>query len=94
MTWMTGKWSSYSFVLILLMCSGILFQILGVPITFGDLSGSDDDFISHVLMGLSVLSGNNEHAPLHSFLSLAVISSLSYFFLHEHILFHPPPTHV
>jgi hypothetical protein len=91
MTWTIGKFSSYPFVLILFMCLGILFQILGVPVTFGDLSGSDDDFISNVLMGLSVLSGNNDHAPLHSFLSLAVISSLSYFFLHEHIFLHPPP---
>jgi hypothetical protein len=73
-----------------LVCLGVLLQMLGAPIIFWDLHGSEDDFISTILMGLTVHSDAPFSLPLLSFLLTIHISTASYIFLHEHSLFRPP----
>jgi len=76
--------------LIVLLCMGVVLQVLGAPISFWDLDGSDDDFISSLLMGACILSGYLHISPFHSYPSIVPISAAGYSFLHEHFLFRPP----
>ena len=80
-----GRW-----LFIGLICLGVVLQMLGAPISFWDLNGSEDDFISALLMGVAVLSGEPHYSPLHSSLLIRLISAPRYSFLYEHVLFHPP----
>jgi hypothetical protein len=75
---------------IAILCIGVFLQILGAPVTFWDLNGSDDDFISSLLMGASVQTEAQHISPFHSFLSVVPISGPQYSFLQESFLFHPP----
>jgi hypothetical protein len=89
MTWSeelkTARWCFIG-----LICIGVVLQMLGTPITLWDLHGSDDHFISVLLMGFCVLSCSQHFSPLYSSLSVIHISAPRYSFLSEHILFHPP----
>ena len=78
-----------SFVIVFL-CIGVVLQMLGAPVSFWDLDGSDDDFISSLLMGACVLSGGPHISAFHSFLSSAPIVAPQYSLLQEKLLFHPP----
>ena len=73
-----------------LICVGIVLQMLGAPISFCDLDGSDDDFISSLLMGFCVLASNLYYSPAHLSLTIGPIADSSYSFLYEDILFRPP----
>jgi hypothetical protein len=76
--------------LIVIICVGVFLQILGAPVSFWAVDGSDDDFISSLLMGASVHTADQHIASFNSFLSLISISAPRYSFLHESFLFHPP----
>ena len=76
--------------LVVLVCIGVVLQMLGAPVSFLDLDGADDDFISSLLMGACVLTGDPHISPLHSFPSVVPSSAPRYSFLHEGFLFHPP----
>jgi hypothetical protein len=76
--------------LIAIICVGIFSQILGAPVSYWELDGSDDDFISSLLMGASVHTEDQHISSFNSFLSLISISAPRYLFLHESFLFHPP----
>jgi hypothetical protein len=76
--------------LIVLVCIGVVLQMLGAPISFWDLDGSDDDFISSLLMGACILTGDPHISRFHSFLTVVQTSAPRYSFLHEDFPFHPP----
>jgi|GEM_PF-1653579 hypothetical protein len=78
----------FRLLLITLICAGVFLQMLGAPISFWDLDGSEDDFVSSLLLGLAIPS-----EPAH--FSTALFSLLpphasapARYFLDEH--FHPP----
>jgi hypothetical protein len=73
-----------------LICLGVLLHMLGAPIIFWDLDGSEDDFISTLLMGLTVHSDTPYSLALRSCLLTLLLSTVSYMFLHEHSFFRPP----
>jgi len=76
--------------LIVIICLGVLFQMLGAPVSFWDLDGSDDDFISSLLMGTCVHAESQHISRFLSFLSVVRISAPRYSSLQESFLFHPP----
>jgi hypothetical protein len=74
--------------LITLLCAGVFLQMLGAPISFWDLDGSEDDFVSSLLLGLAISSAPPHFStPLFSLLPPQASVPARYF-LHEH--FHPP----
>ena len=77
--------------LIGLICVGIVLQMLGAPLSFCDLDGSDDDFTSSLLMGFCVLGINLYYSPAHLSLLIGPIADSSYSFLYEDILFQSSP---
>ena len=73
-----------------LLCLGVFLQMLGAPLSFWDLDGSDDDFVSSLLVGLAVPSTPPHDMSLHSYLSHRDRSAPAYRLLYENLLFHPP----
>jgi hypothetical protein len=90
MPWKVEKLAIAHWCFIGLLCLGVFLQMLGAPVTFWDLVGSDDDFISALLMGLAVLTREPHYLPLHSSFLVHLISAPPYSYLYEHVLFHPP----
>jgi len=82
--------ASYSAFLVLI-CLGVLFQMLGAPITIWNLDGSQDDFVSGLLMGIAFHSAEPYTPPLFSYLFTPIMSTADYNFLYERMFFHPPP---
>lgn len=68
----------------------VLLQVLVSPISFWTFEGSVDEFFSSFLMGFTVHFSVHHYLPLFSYLSAPLKSTVSYKFLHEHILFRPP----
>ena len=78
------------FFIILLLCLGVFLQILGAPISFCDLNGSEDDFTSALLMGLTVPTAE-QHLSLSSNIVFAYIIPASICrYRGRSELFHPP----
>jgi hypothetical protein len=77
-------------VLISLLCVGVFLQMLGAPVSFWDLDGSADDFVSSLLMGLTVPSAPPPYLPLLCHLVASHQSGAPPYPLYEHPLFHPP----
>lgn len=75
--------------LIVLLGIGVLLQILGAPVSFLDLNGSYDDFISSVLIGACIIE-DPHISLLRYFFSVSPTLGPPYSFLHEGFLFHPP----
>ena len=75
---------------IVLVCIGVLLQMLGAPVSFLDVDGADDEFISSLLRGACILTGDLHISPFHSLLSVVLTSAPRYSFLEEGFLFHPP----
>ena len=73
-----------------LLCLGVFLQMLGAPLNFWDLDGSDDDLVSSLLVGLAVPSAQPHDMPLHSYLLYCDRSAPTYRLLYENLLFHPP----
>ena len=73
-----------------LLCLGVFLQMLGSPLSFWDLNGSDDEFVSSLLVGLAVPSAQPHAMPLHSYLLHRDGSAPAYCLLYENVLFHPP----
>ena len=88
--WKIDKLAIAHWCFIGLLCLGVFLQMLGAPVSFWDLDGSEDDFISSLLMGVAVLSSDPHYSPVHSSLLIRLISAPRYSFLYEHVLFHPP----
>jgi hypothetical protein len=75
-------------LLIALLCAGVFLQMLGAPISFWDLDGSEDDLVSSLLLGLAIPSAPAHFStPLFSLLPPHASVPARYF-LDEH--FHPP----
>ena len=74
--------ASYA-IFIGLVCLGVFLQMLGAPVSFWSLEGSQDDFVSTLLMDLTVPSIASSYAP-------PLLSTVFYNFLHEHTPFRPP----
>lgn len=75
---------------IILVCLGVVLQVLGAPVSFGDLNGSEDDFSSSLLMGLSVPSSDFPLSSAFSSSSALLPSISTRKHLHLYFLFHPP----
>lgn len=76
--------------LIGLLCLGVFLQILGVPVTFWDLSDSDDPFTASVQSGFAVLPGEWLLTPFFYCLLACPGVGPSYQHLHQYRLFRPP----
>lgn len=90
MPWKVEQLAIAHWCFIVLICLGVVLQMLGAPISFWDLNGSEDDFISALLMGVAVLSDGPHYSPFHSSVLIPLIWAPSYHFLHEYVHFHPP----
>ncbi len=66
----------------------VLLQVLVSPISFWTFEGSVDE--SSFLMGFTVHFSVHHYSSLISYFSAPLKSTVSYKFLHEHILFRPP----
>ena len=75
---------------IILVCLGVMLQVLGAPVSFGDLNGSEDDFISSLLMGLTVPSNEFPLSPVFGSFSAPIPSISTRKHMHLYFLFHPP----
>lgn len=76
--------------LVCLLCCGVILQMLGAPVSFGDLDGFDDDFVSNLLMGLAVPSSAPHYLALLSYFLPLHRSVSVHSFADESPLFHPP----
>jgi hypothetical protein len=69
---------------------GVCFQVLGAPISFWDLNGSDDVFVSALLMGLTVPSGEKPLLSSCNIVFAYILPPLIYRYQGRSSLFHPP----
>jgi hypothetical protein len=77
-------------LLIVLLCLGILLQILGASVSFWDLNGSDDPFTASVLLSYAVLWTPSVPYPLRQcFVAIQGTPSRQQY-LHQQMLFRPP----
>ena len=74
----------------ILLCLGILLQILGVPVSFWDLNGSDDPFTTSLMIGFAVLPSRLVESPLLQCIRAFTKTEPSYQRLRQYMLFHPP----
>jgi hypothetical protein len=64
--------------------------MLAVPINFWALEGSEDDFLSNLLMVSIVHAIAQHYPPVIPYRSTLLKSTIAYKFVHEHVLFRPP----
>jgi hypothetical protein len=76
--------------LITLLCVGVLLQMLGVPVSFVDLDGSDDDFVSILLISSALPPAQLQDTLLRSSRFHPDRPASAYRVLRENMLFHPP----
>ena len=72
------------------LCLSVVLQILGDPLTFWDLTDSDDTFTTSVMTGLTVISAAMAMAPLVEQLVSLVLPPSNYHYLGQQSLFRPP----
>lgn len=86
----TAVRATINFLVVTLLCLGVVLQILGVPISFWDFTDADDLFTASVATGFAILSPAFSASPLSQYLVGFGIRVLSYRHLSESMLFHPP----
>ena len=79
------------FLLIGLLCLGVLLQILGMPLTFWDLDGSCNPVESSLLEGVAIISAGPVLSPVLHALYLSNTHSPAYRLSAQYLFFHPPP---
>lgn len=77
-------------LMILLLCLGVLMQILGVAVSFWDLNDTDDPFAASLITGFAVLPADSVMSPLLQTLLGFTLTGASYEHLAHGMLFHPP----
>lgn len=80
----------YVLLLFGVLCIGIVLQILGAPLAFWDLDGSNDLAASAQLEGFSLMSGAPVVAPLVHCVFSFDTADPTYQFSAAHLFFHPP----
>ena len=78
-----------AYLLIPLLCIGVMLQILGAPLTFWDLDGSCDLIELSLLSAVAIISAMPVLSPLLGTLYISEVS-LTYRLSSEHLFFHPP----
>ena len=73
-----------------LLCLGVLLQILGVAVSFWDLNDTDDPFAASPITGFAVLPTDSVMSPLLQTLLGFTLTGASYEHLAQGMLFHPP----
>ena len=79
-----------AYLLIALLCIGVMLQILGAPLTFWDLDGSCDLIELSLLSAVAIISAMPLLSPLLGSLYISEVS-LTYRLSPEDLFFHPPP---
>jgi hypothetical protein len=64
--------------------------MLGAPVTLWDLDGSEDDSVSALLMGLTIISIEQHAPPVRTYFFPPLISPTPHYFLIPSIFFRPP----
>jgi hypothetical protein len=72
------------------LCIGVLLEMLGVPVSFVDLDGSDAYFVSSLLISSALPSDPLQDTSLRPSLFYPDRSAPPYRILRENMLFHPP----
>ncbi len=82
--------SSLILLLIGVLCVGILFQMLGMPLSFWDLIGSYDLIESSLLEVCAIVPAMPMVSPMFRSLYLCEMGSLAYRLSPQSLVFHPP----
>lgn len=77
-------------LLVILICLSVLLEILGVPVTFWDLTDSDDPFTTSIMMGLTVVSSPVAVSLLTEHLVSLTLLGPPYHYLGQPSVFRPP----
>lgn len=80
----------FSFLLISLLCVGVILLMLGVSQTFWDLDGWGDTVESSVLESFAVVDSAPSLSALPSPVFISIGTLLMYRFLRQYQIFHPP----
>jgi len=83
-------WQALSYCFIALLCLGVFLQMLGLPVTFWDLNGSDEDFVSALLMGVSIISNDSFIMPFFQWVFASHLLLTLYFYSRPVSFFRPP----
>ena len=75
---------------VVVLCVGVLLQILGVAVSFWELHGSDDPFYISLMTGFALVSSECPLSPLLTTVLQFTPLSFCIECLRPYLLFHPP----
>jgi hypothetical protein len=75
---------------IILICLGVLLQMLGTPVSFAELNGTEDDCLSSLLMGVTVPSSEITLSPVYVSCPAPIPTIALPHHMDPYLLFDPP----